>query len=347
MDAPVGVATVGLAGRAAVIGGTGFIGSHLVCALLARGAEVLVVARSDDRERERDGAGASTHDDRRTFVDCDILDGVRLRDILTRFRPRVVYHLACHPDGAESAAHAASCVRVNTLGSVTVFESARVAGASRLIFADSFKVYGSAGTPANTDDPVQPNSSYGASKAAAWQILRLLADSGPPDVVSLRLTMVYGPRQNWNLIRYVLECARKREPVALMGGDQTRGPVWVGDVVDAFLRAAEVPDAAGRAIPISGAEELSAIAISQAVLHALGSDVAVHAHARPPRPTEIQRSFADGADARACLGWTPRVSFREGLQRMLAADAGEASDAPDVITAASSPRSGLARGGPA
>lgn len=299
--------------RIAVIGATGFIGSHLVERLVLEGAEVLAVSRTlggFDRLANVSRACA--------FALCDITMSSQIRKLLRIFRPDTVFHLAAHPDAAESFTHMAACINVNTLAVVHTLEAAAEAGVGLFVYGDSSKVYGNSGVPYTENNVVRPTCSYAVAKAAAWDFCTLgAAASGTIQVVGLRPTFVYGPRQSRNLITYIQECVATGRPVRLMGGTQTRDPLHIEDAVSAFVAAACRREARGHAIPIGGGREISVAELCRRVLAELGSALEPVIGGENPRPTEIWRSCSGNREAAELLEWRPRVSLAEGLRRTL------------------------------
>jgi UDP-glucose 4-epimerase len=298
-----------LAGRRiAVVGGTGFIGSHLVERLVAEGAEVLALARTPARLMHL----ASVNTDCAVAI-ADVCDPEPLRRMFRRWRPDVVFHLAAHPDASESFEHVVDCVRINGLGLVNVLQAAALSGAEVFVYGGSAKDYGNAAVPYRASQVPNPVCSYAMVKAAGWQLCQLATSFTDLHVVALRPTLVYGPRQNRNIITYVHDCVTAGRPVRLMGGSQTRDPLYIDDAVNAFVLAAAEPRAWGHAIPIGGGQELSVSSLCEAVMGALGANARVVADAEQSRLTEIWRSSSDNADAHRLLGWEPRVTLSEGL----------------------------------
>jgi UDP-glucose 4-epimerase len=325
-----------LAGRrVAVLGGTGFIGSHLVEQLVAEGAQVLAVARTPARV---DHLAAVRSDCAITFA--DICNSGEVLHTLKVFRPDIVYHLAAHPDASESFAHVADCVRINGLGLVNALQASAACGVELFVYGDSAKDYGNAPVPYRAAQLANPVCSYAIVKAAGWQLCTLIASFTALKVVALRPTFVYGPRQNRNVITYVQECAAARRPVRLMGGSQTRDPLYIDDAVSAFVQAAVEPRAWGHAIPIGGGQELSVTSLCEAVLAAMGTPLPIAAGAEEPRLTEIWRSSSDNVDAWRLLGWEPRVSLSAGLERTVARWAADASAATQPRIGGPPPLSG-------
>jgi UDP-glucose 4-epimerase len=300
----------------AVIGATGFIGSHLTETLVRQGANVLAVARS---ARLLANLEAVSGDCR--FELADILDRDSICAVLRECRPEVVFHLAADIDAEESFNHMASSVRSNATGTANALEAASRAGAAVFVYADSCKVYGNGPVPYRKEQPEAPVCSYAIAKAAGWHLCRLASAMTGMAVCALRSTTTYGPRQNPNLITHVRDCVRRNAPVRLLGGSQTRDPLYVEDAARAFAAAAAEPAAWGSAIPIGGGRELSVEQICREIASLLGSGIEIIAGAEKPRLTEMWRSYCDNADAGALLGWSPAVSLKEGLARTLGVSA--------------------------
>ena len=225
--------------RALVTGGAGFIGSHLVDVLLAAGDEVTVV---DHLNRTVNLSGA---------VAGVALAGPRRRDrrgrrccpMFAAARPEAVYHLAAQIDVRRSVDDPSTDAHQNVGGTAAVLEAARHAGARRVVLASTAGVYGDPATlPVAEDTPIAPLSPYGASKAAAESYLSLFSRLYGISTLSLRMSNVYGPRQNPHgeagVIAIFAAAAAEGRPVTIFGdGSQTRDFVYVEDVVQAFAAA--------------------------------------------------------------------------------------------------------------
>ena len=301
--------------RVAVIGASGFIGSHLTELLVKEGAEVLAVARSLRRL-----ARLSEIADCRV-CSADIQDREAIGAALHRFRPETVFHLASNTDAAESFQQMAGSLEANAIGTTNLLEAAARAGAGLFVYGDSCKVYGNGPVPYRCEQADAPVCSYAVGKAAGWRLCLVAGAFTGMNVCGLRPTFAYGPRQSRNLISYVEECVRRGDPVRLMGGAQTRDPIYVEDLARAFVCAATQPGARGCVVPVGGGEEIGVAVLSRRIVRMLGSDVEVVADAEAPRPTETWRSWCDNSDARALLGWAPAVSLEQGLRRTLGAAA--------------------------
>ena len=295
--------------RALVTGGAGFIGSNLVDALLARGDEVSIVDDLSTGRRENLAAGA-------TFHEASITDGPRMAELLADERPEAVFHLAAQIDVRRAVADPAFDAAVNVGGTAVMLEAARAAGTRRFVLASTGgAIYGDTDRlPTPEDATVAPISPYGASKAAAETYLALYARLHGLSTVALRFANVYGPRQDplgeGGVIAIYCHAAANSRQVRVFGdGRQTRDFVYVGDVADALLAAAD-REVTGAYNVGTGAET--------AVLE-LVERLELEPTFEPERPGEIRRSCLDASAARAALGWEPQTALDDGLQRTLGA----------------------------
>jgi UDP-glucose 4-epimerase len=301
----------------AVTGATGFIGSHLVEALVKLGAEVITIARTDSRL-----GNLASVEGRHQFIKCDLSERGALAFALSSARPSILFHLAAEPDLGESFDQVALRLKTNTFGVLHTLEGGIELGCERFILADSCKVYGNQPIPHTAAQYPMPISSYAVSKSAAWHLAQVVALQHQLELVSLRFTFVYGLRQNWNLLRYVERCVLEGGPVLLQGGTQTRDPVYVGDAVSALLAAGVSSSASGSAIPIGGGVEMSVHDMCANTLAVLGARLPIVANAVPMRETEVFHSYSDNRDALRLLGWKPSCTFEEGLRLTFRAAAG-------------------------
>jgi UDP-glucose 4-epimerase len=292
--------------RALVTGGAGFIGSHLVDALLARGDAVAVVDDLSSGRREQVPDGVPLH----------VTDIAAIAGAMAQERPDVVFHLAAQVDVRKSVADPAHDARANVAGTASVLEAARTAGARRVLLASTGgALYGeSVPVPTPEDAELAPFSPYGASKAAAETYLALFSRLHGLSTMSLRFGNVYGPRQDPHgeagVIAIFAGAAAEGRPVTIFGdGTQTRDYVYVDDVVSGFLAAAD-SDATG-AVNIGTGVETSVLELAQAL--------GVEPRLAPARTGEVARSCLDVTRAAEVLGWSAEVALADGLERTLAA----------------------------
>jgi UDP-glucose 4-epimerase len=305
--------------RVLVTGGAGFIGSTLVDRLVARGDEVVVV---DDLSsgRRQNLAGALAGGQAR-LVEADVA-GPDLAEVVKAAEPELVHHLAAQIDVRRSVADPAHDARVNVLGTIAVARAAAEAGARRLVFAASGgTAYGEpdpAILPVSEDAPANPTAPYGVSKRSAEDYLRTFDALYGLETVSLRLANVYGPRQDPHgeagVVAIFCDRIRGGEPVTVFGdGTQTRDYVYVGDVVDAFLLAAERPGAPGGRFNIGTGVETSVLDLYATLREVAGTGA--EPGFAPARQGELGRVALDAGLARRVLGWAPATGLADGLRR--------------------------------
>jgi len=300
--------------RVLVTGGAGFLGSHVVQALLAAGHAPTVL---DDLST---GRRANVPDDVPLVV-CDVRDPVAVRAAFQRARPSVVVHLAAQADVRRATAEPALDAEVNVVGGIHVLSAAAEAGAARIVYASSAAVYGDPERlPLDEDHPIRPLSAYGVSKHAFEHYLLSAARAGGPAAAILRFANLYGPRQDPHgeagVVAIFAGAMLRGAPCRIFGdGDQTRDFVYAADAAAAIVRSLDGA-ADGRVLNIGSGEETSVRALFQALAAATGYH---HAPSfAPARPGEIRRMAFAAARAASALGWRPVVGLADGLERTVA-----------------------------
>jgi len=292
--------------RVLVTGGAGFVGSHLVDALVAENEVTLL----DDLSS---GQRSNVHPDAR-FIEGDVRDPSTVADAVAE--TDLIFHQAGLVSVEAATADPPRSNAINAGGTVTVLDCARKADA-RVVTASSAAIYGQPEhVPISESEPVAPQSPYGADKLAADQYTRLFADLYGMETVTLRYFNVYGPGQSAasysGVITTFLDQAEAGEALTIDGdGSQTRDFVHIDDVVEANMRAAET-DHVGLAYNVGTSEETSINDLAAAVCEVCGREPAV-THGRA-RPGDVDRSCADISRAREKLGFEPTVSLRTGLK---------------------------------
>ena len=329
--------------RVVVTGGAGFIGSHLVDALVARGDEVLVI---DDLSTGRQGRLVDALRAGALLEQADVRDEGAMRRLLREWRPDAVLHLAAQADVTRSVADPELDARVNHGGTVHVLEAARAAGARRFVFASTGgALYGDAEVlPTPEAAPIRPLSPYGANKLAAEQEVERFGRSGM-STVSLRLANVYGPRQDSGgeggvVAIFSRALAEDTTPVIFGDGSSTRDYVYVADVVDAFIAAAD--GTATGALNIGGGRETSVADLLDTLAHVAGTEPVAPEHA-PARDGEVARSCLDAGLAAEALGFAPAWDLGDGLRKTYESYAevfGRDGDSPAAGASSGSPHGG-------
>ena len=299
-----------------VTGGAGFIGSHLVEALLKRGNSVRVL------DNFSTGDPANLTDVRQ---DIEVLEG-DLVDIETVRRAvrgvEVVYHqaaLASVPRSvADPLATHAACVN----GTLHVLQAAREAGVRRVVYAASSSAYGaSTKLPKSETDPTLPLSPYAAAKLAAEHYCAAFSEVYGLETVRLRYFNIYGPRQTPDspyaavIPLFLQAMLAGRSPHVNGDGQQSRDFTFVEDAVQANLLAADTPGVSGRVYNIACGKRTSLLELVDRINNLLGTNILPSY--RDPRPGDVRHSQADISRAQTELGFQPRTDVDRGLHRCL------------------------------
>ena len=292
--------------RAVVTGGAGFIGSHVVEALLARGDEVTVVDDLSRGKRENVPEGVR-------LVQSDIREG--LEAVFNEGRPEVCFHLAAQVDVRVSVDRPAHDADVNVLGTVAVLEAARPHGAQVVFASTGGAIYGECDGPAPESTERRPVAPYGVSKLAAEEYLAAYNRLYGAGHVSVRYGNVYGPRQDPHgeagvVAIFLGRLAAGEAPRIFGDGKQTRDYVYAADVAHATLSAV---GREGGVFNVGTGAETSVVKLYELCRRVAGSSL--EAEPAPARLGELQRSVLDAGKAERELGWRPEVSLEDGLRR--------------------------------
>ena len=300
-----------------VTGGAGFIGSHVVDALVSRGDRVTVIDDLSTGKRSNLEQAIERGADLRV---ADIADAVAISDIFAAAAPELVFHLAAQIDVRSSVEYPVNDASVNVLGTIALLESAKAVGARRIVNTSTGGgLYGDADIlPTPEDYPIRPLAPYGQSKHAAEGYCELYSRLHDVATVSLRYGNVYGPRQDVHgeagvVAIFCGDLVEGRRPTVFGDGKQTRDWIDVSDVARANLLAGEA-DLIGP-VNIGTGRETS-------VLELIGTLCELDGRLDDPefaseRPGEVRRSCLDVSRARAELGWEAQVELRDGLRRIL------------------------------
>ena len=297
---------------AIVTGGAGFIGSHVVDALLERGASVTVIDDLSSGDAKRVASGAEL---RR----LDIVDAPALLAVFDEVRPSAVYHLAAQASVVASVADPGRDCEVNVRGTLNVLEAANSHGAPVAFTSTGGALYGDqAPMPTPEDTIPSPLSPYGASKLAAEAYVNTWSlSSGIPHAVC-RLGNVYGPRQSPHgeagvVAIFSSHLYEGRTPKLFGFGKPTRDYVYVQDVVSALLAA----NGKRGTYNIATGVETDVLTVWQELRETAGSDI--EPELAELRPGELQHSRLDVDRAARELGWRAEVQMAEGLRKTYAA----------------------------
>jgi UDP-glucose 4-epimerase len=303
--------------RALVTGGAGFIGSHLVEALLERGLRVIVV--DDFSEGRMSNLDNCRHDPRLTIVRMDVRDP-QINRVLRGVTE--IYHLAALVGVQSSLKDPRKVNNVNVDGTLNLLVAAQKSRVSRFVYASSAAVYGFNKSAVQKETmSTNPATPYAVSKLAAETYCKVFHGNHGLNTVSLRFFNVYGPRQRSGPYSSVITSFSSRvsvrKPLTIFGnGRQVRDFVYVSDVVQALLLSLESERAIGKTINIGTGKPTSINELATTIIHVFG-------HKRfpivrkPAREGDIRHSCADISAARESLGYRPKVELEDGIRRAL------------------------------
>lgn len=299
--------------KALVTGGAGFIGSHLVDALIEEGHEVTVI--------DNLATGSESNlNPRAAFHQVDITDFDAVSAVFVDAKPQIVSHLAAQTSVRRSMEDPVHDAAVNILGSLNVLGACVEHDVDRFVFASTCAVYaGAQYLPMDEAHAVLPESAYGASKYAVEGYVRMFAHAYRLKYKILRYGNVFGPRQNPEgeagvISIFTMQFIEGTQPTIFGDGTKTRDYVYVGDIVRGNLLAiGEAGD--NETYNLAGGREITDFQVFEAVRKAAGSDM--EPRYAPIRPGEVLKSCLDFSKAKAELGWTPKVNLEDGIRNVV------------------------------
>lgn len=312
------MATAGAAGRVLVTGGAGFIGSHLVEALVARGTPVRVIDNLATGHRRN----LAHLEGQFEWVEGDLLNLPTCERVMSGVE--TVSHQAAIPSVPRSVQHPIESHESGPTATLNVLEAARRAGVRRVVFAASSSAYGeTVELPKHEAMVPDPLSPYAAGKLAGEHYVRVYARTMGVDGVSLRYFNVFGPRQDPSspysgvISLFSRAMSEGRTPTLYGDGSQTRDFTYVANVVAANLAAIDAPGSLGGvAVNIGTGRRVSLLDLVAAINSILGTDL--RPEFRPERAGDVHDSQADIGRSSKLLGYRPTVDFEDGLRRTLA-----------------------------
>ncbi len=294
-----------------VTGGAGFIGSHLVDALVIAGHEVVVIDDLSTGHKQNLNPNAK-------LIELNVA-APKVRRVFDREQPEAVFHLAAQINIHRSMANPLWDAEQNIIGTLNLLENSQRLGVKKIIFSSSAAVYGDNGVvPTTEDSPLLAPSPYGIGKLAGEKYLEYYYQTSQLPFVTLRYANVYGPRQSWRGEGGVVAIFTARAVVGkrlVINGDgsQTRDFVFVGDVVQANLKA--LATAQVGIYNIGTAIETSIAELAKKIIAAAQSPVTVTYN--PARPVDQQRSALDHSKATQELGFVPTIDLETGIQKTI------------------------------
>lgn len=308
---------------AAVTGAEGFIGSHLVEALVRRGYRVraMVLYNMWNSCAWLDTLAADIMD-QVEVVFGDVRDPASARELAEG--AQVVYHLAAIGSVPYSYRAPRSFVDTNTIGTLHMLEAARACGTPRLVHTSTSETYGTARTvPISEEHPLQAQSPYAASKVAADKLVESYHLSFGLPAVTLRPFNTFGPRQSTRAVipQIITQLAAGSRLLKLGALDPTRDFSYVTDTVAAFIAVGEAPGAAvlGELFNCGPGDDIAIGRLAEDITKLMGVDAEITEDAQRLRPkdSEVMRLVCDATKLRERTGWRPRLTRDEGLQETI------------------------------
>ena len=298
-----------------VTGGGGFIGSHLVEALLQAGRHVRVF---DDFS-----TGLRTNlahlDPAPEIVEGSLTDPAAVAQAVEGVR--VVYHLGALASVARSVENPIATHAACATGTLNLLDAARKTGVRRVVYAASSSAYGGAsGEGGQTEDqPVAAKSPYAAAKLAGELYLQAFAHTYGLETVRLRFFNIFGPRQRSDspysgvIALFIASMSEGRIPTIHGDGSQSRDFTYVANAVQAMMKAAVAPDVSGNVYNVGTGRSITILQLVEALNRIFGTKL--EPQFVPTRAGDVKYSLADISRTRADLGYDPAVNFEDGLKR--------------------------------
>ncbi|MCG8432265.1 MAG: NAD-dependent epimerase/dehydratase family protein [Candidatus Omnitrophica bacterium] len=297
--------------RILITGAAGFIGQNLIRRLRGTQNELFCIIHPEQRGFSfRDAAV------RERFADLSVAHQVR--KVIAESRPHKVFHLAAVIRNERSFRLVEEVLRNNITATLNLISSLHEEGCRRIVTVSTCEVYGDRAEPFLESHELNPISPYSAAKASVDLFCTMLNRSLGSPVVILRPTLVFGPHQRESmLIPQIISSALRSEDFEMTRGEQTRNFIYVDDIVEALLKAGDVPGIEGQVFNVGSTLEWAIKDVARKIIELTGSRARLVLGAKPYRVPEIWRYCSDCRKAKEVLGWEPRVSLEEGLQKTI------------------------------
>jgi len=306
--------------RILVTGAAGFMGSHLVDALVKEGHEVYGV---DDMS----GGFWRNVNPQSHFTKLDLRGREATREFVTRVKPEILFHLAADATEGRSQFTPVTCTERNLVAYLHTLVPAIAAGLRKVVLTSSMSVYGAQSPPFEEDMPTRPEDVYGVSKAAMEHITQILGRVHGFSYAIVRPHNVYGPRQNIadpyrNVIGIFINAMLNNKHFYIYGdGEQRRAFTYIDDFTPYMARAGFDPACDGQIINVGPREEVTINHLGDLILSVFyeGRDAPDHVRPvhLPPRPMEVRDAYCTDEKARRLLGYRTTIKLEEGVRRMI------------------------------
>jgi UDP-glucose 4-epimerase len=293
-----------------VTGGAGFIGSHLVDALTKR-HQVIIIDNLSNGKKENLNSQAK-------FYKTDI-NSLKIFEIFKKEKPETVFHLAAQIDLRKSLENPIFDAKTNILGSLNIIEASRKIKAKKIIFPSTGGVYGQiTKIPIPENIKPSPISPYPLAKLTIENYLKIYQQNFGLSYVILRLSNVYGPRQNFLtetgvIPIFINKILKNQKPIIYGSGEQTRDFLYVDDAVKAFLLAMQIKKS--EIYNVGTGQEIKILQLLNLIKKNINSKVKPIHQAK--MKGEIERNALDYKKIKKELGWQPKISLEEGIKKTI------------------------------
>lgn len=295
-----------------ITGVSGFVGSRLAARCVSLGYEVHAFVRSQSNLWR-----IQSFQDKLQLHEVDLLDQASLDKALQTIKPEWVFHLACY-GGFPQENDEAKIIQVNTLGSYYLLNACTDINVEQFVYVGSSSEYGIKDVAMKESDLERPANIYGCAKLAVTNLTRFFAEQQRLPTTILRIFSVYGPYEA--ITRFVpsviLACLRKKE-LKLTSGKQPRDFIFVEDIVDALLVAANKSAGNGEILNVGTGKQTSIREMTSLILELCGNPIVPQWGAIPDRPNEPTCWVADASKFHTTLGWKAQHDLRSGLEKTI------------------------------
>lgn len=298
-----------------VTGYPGFVSMHLVQRLKKEGALIFVFKNPSSKEGllEKQIIKSQVK-----VFDVDITNFSSIESCVKKIKPEIIFHLAACTNAQRTSKIIDECIKVNIEGTANLLRALKRTKYKSFVNVSSTEVYGPIAVPFNEVQRAQPISPYGMSKLAAEHICNFYFKIYHFPIVNLRMSMIYGEFQPADKIipHLILSCLKKKG-LQLTAGRQTRDLVYVGDAVEALVRASLAKKASGETINIGSGQEITIHDLVLKIVKKTKISGKINFGTIPAKRGEIVRMRVTTTKAKKILGWKPKITLEKGLEKVI------------------------------
>ncbi|MGI8420231.1 MAG: NAD-dependent epimerase/dehydratase family protein [Candidatus Levyibacteriota bacterium] len=293
--------------RVLITGISGFVGMHLARAVEKKGAKVFGISRSKENL---------------TIFRSNVIDFSKINEIIKKNKIEICFHLAAESLVESGQSDPYQTFKINIIGTLNLLESARINKLEKIIIASTSHVYGNNPVPYKEDYPPKPSRPYETSKTCVDLIAQSYADTFNLPVLIPRFSNTYGPGDtNFNrLIPKTIQSVLHNEAPKMWGGDALRDYIYIDDVVDAYIKLAEIPSATiekNRIFNFGTGTTISVKDVIAKIIDVANANLKIETN-NEVRSLEISEQFVSSEKANRIIKWKPQVTFDAGIVNAIA-----------------------------